>query len=224
MMAPLLKANKIRKAFHYPYHTQILNGIDLTVMPGESVAIVGRSGEGKSTLLQILGTLEEPCEGTVHICNDMVSKKNKTRIRNEEIGFVFQSFHLLEDYTALENVLMPAMIGGRSTVKGSPSYKRGMELLAHVGLEERAHFQSKVLSGGEKQRVALARAMCNDPKIIFADEPSGNLDSQTAELIHQLLFSFVKEGKALVLVTHDKELAKRVSTCYELTNHMLELG
>lgn len=221
-MTPLLKASGIRKTFHYPYLAQILNGIDISVMPGESVAIVGRSGEGKSTLLQILGTLEEPCEGSLEICSESVSRMNKTRIRNQQIGFVFQSFHLLEDYTALENVLMPAFIGGQSIVKGSSAYKRGMDLLAHVGLDQRAHFHSKVLSGGEKQRVALARAMCNDPKIIFADEPSGNLDRQTAEIIHELLFSFVKDGKSLVMVTHDKELAKRVTTYYELRNHVLE--
>lgn len=223
-MSPLLKAKALKKAFYFPHYAQILNGIDLTVMQGESVAIVGRSGEGKSTLLQILGTLEQPCEGVIEICNEKVSPMNKTRIRNEQIGFVFQSFHLLEDYTALENVLMPALIGGRSTGKGSTAYQRAMNLLAHVGLDQRAHFPSKVLSGGEKQRVALARAMCNDPKIIFADEPSGNLDSYTADLIHDLLFSFVKDGKALVLVTHDKELAKRTSTCYELRNHVLESG
>lgn len=219
MKTPLLKAKNIHKSFKYPSYNPILKGIDLTVMPGESVAIVGRSGEGKSTLLQILGTLEQPCEGVIEICGDIVSASNKTRIRNQSIGFVFQSFHLLEDYTALENVLMPALIARQSTSKGSPAYQRGMNLLARVGLDDRAHFHTKMLSGGEKQRVALARAMCNDPQIIFADEPSGNLDRQTAEIIHEIMFDFVNhDNKALVLVTHDKDLAKQVTTQYELRN------
>jgi lipoprotein-releasing system ATP-binding protein len=224
-MNPLLKAKGIHKSFKYPTYHHILKGIDLEVLPGESVAIVGRSGEGKSTLLQILGTLEQPCEGVLHICDDKVSASNKTRIRNQSIGFVFQSFHLLEDYTALENVLMPALIARRSTSKGSSAYERGMDLLARVGLEDRAHFQTKVLSGGEKQRVALARAMCNDPKIIFADEPSGNLDRQTAETIHEILFDFIKqENKALVLVTHDRDLAQQCTTQYELRNCQIYKG
>jgi len=221
-MKPLLSAHQIHKTFRFPTRNHILKGIDLTVMPGESVAIIGRSGEGKSTLLQILGTLEDPCEGTIKICDQAITSTNKNRIRNESIGFVFQSFHLLEDYTALENVLMPASIARRSMAKGSSAYERGMGLLEKVGLADRAHFQTKVLSGGEKQRVSLARAMCNDPSIIFADEPSGNLDRQTAEVIHEIMFSFVKDDhKALVLVTHDLELAQHVTTRYELQNCLL---
>lgn len=221
-MEPLLKAKNIKKAFYHPKPVLILDGIDLTIYSGESVAIVGRSGEGKSTLLQILGTLEDPCEGFLEIANQKVNDKNKTKIRNQSIGFVFQSFHLLEDYTALENVLMPARIARHNIGKGSTAEARAFFLLEKVGLADRAHFHTKLLSGGEKQRVALARAMCNNPDIVFADEPSGNLDRQTAHLIHSILLNLVhEEKKALVVVTHDKELAALCSKQYELKSGRL---
>lgn len=216
----LLEASEIHKSFSYPTLVKILNGIHLRVHAGESAAIVGRSGEGKSTLLQILGTLEEPCKGELRIADQLVSGSTKSYIRNQLIGFVFQSFHLLEDYTALENVLMPARIA-RSRMN-QETVQRGLDLLAKVGLADRAHFHTKLLSGGEKQRVALARAMCNDPKVIFADEPSGNLDGHTAEIIHEILLGFVKEGKALVLVTHDWKLAQLCTTQYELKDGLLK--
>ncbi len=222
---PILEAQDIQKTFHHPVSVKILQSINLKVSAGESVAIIGRSGEGKSTLLQILGTLEQPCHGSLKINNQEVGSSNRTHFRNQFIGFIFQSFHLLEDYTALENVVMPARIARQDISKGSAGEQRGMELLAKVGLAERAHFNTKLLSGGEKQRVALARAMCNDPKIIFADEPSGNLDRQTATLIHDILLGFVADQqKALILVTHDKELAKLCSTQYELINGRLYLS
>lgn len=222
---PILEAKDIQKTFHHPVSVTILQSINLKVTAGESVAIIGRSGEGKSTLLQILGTLEQPCRGSLKMDNQEIGASNRVHFRNHFIGFVFQSFHLLEDYTALENVLMPARIARKNISKGSEGEQRGMELLAKVGLAERAHFNTKLLSGGEKQRVALARAMCNDPKIIFADEPSGNLDRQTATLIHDILLGFVADQqKALILVTHDKELAKLCSTQYELINGRLHLS
>lgn len=218
----LLEAVNLKKTFYYPKPVQILSGINLQVHAGESVAIVGRSGEGKSTLLQILGTLETPCEGILKINDHLVNSSNKTTIRNQAIGFVFQFFHLLEDYTALENILMPARIARQNIEKGSPTEKRAWELLEKVGLTERAHYHTKLLSGGEKQRVALARAMCNDPAIIFADEPSGNLDRQTSHLIHQILLDFARDPrKALIVVTHDKELASLCSKQYELVSGKL---
>lgn len=219
---PLIEAKNISKAFYNPLVVPILKSISLQVHLGESVAIVGRSGEGKSTLLQILGTLEEPCEGLLYIEGQKVQASNRSRMRNEKIGFVFQSFHLLEDYTALENVLMPARIARQPTHRGSAAERRGLSLLEKVGLGHRAHFHTKLLSGGEKQRVALARAMCNDPSIILADEPSGNLDSQTAQMIHDILLAFARdEQKALLLVTHDRELAKLCSRQYELRGGVL---
>lgn len=218
----LLEAKEIYKTYSHPRPVHILNGINLEVRQGDSIAIIGRSGEGKSTLLQILGTLEQPCRGILKISDQEITSSNKTWIRNHQIGFVFQSFHLLEDYTALENVLMPARIARKKVKQGSEAEERGLYLLEKVGLTDRAHFHTKLLSGGEKQRVALARAMCNDPKLIFADEPSGNLDRQTASFIHELLLGFAQDQqKALIVVTHDKELAQLCNKQYELKNGCL---
>lgn len=219
----LLEAKNISKAFYHPQKVSVLKEISLQIQAGESVAIVGRSGEGKSTLLQILGTLEEPCQGSLHIEGQKVNGSNRTYIRNQKMGFVFQSFHLLEDYTALENVLMPARIAKQSIGRGSEAEQRAFALLEKVGLADRAHFHTKLLSGGEKQRVALARAMCNDPRLILADEPSGNLDRQTAQLIHGILLLFAQDPRnALLLVTHDRELARLCTRQYELCNGLLQ--
>lgn len=204
----LLSAKNLRKTFHNPDPIEILQGIDLDVARGETVAILGRSGQGKSTLLQILGTLENPSSGSLTLAGQPVTPFNKSTIRNQHIAFVFQSFHLLEDYTALENILMPARIARADLSPNSNARARAIQLLDLVGLNERAHFNTKLLSGGEKQRVAIARALCNNPDILFADEPSGNLDKQTSTAIHDLLIGFAKrENKALILVTHDLELA-----------------
>jgi len=223
MNKPLLQATDLKKVFRQPKPVTILNGVDLTVQRGETVAIIGRSGEGKSTLLQILGTLENPCSGILEIAGEIVSSSNKAVIRNKNIGFVFQSFHLLEDYSALENVLIPARIARENTSKGSPAYERAIDLLEKVGLSNRANYFTKLLSGGEKQRVALARAMCNNPDLIFADEPSGNLDAHTGQLIHNILLNFAKEpGRSLVIVTHDRELANLCDKRFELTGGKLQ--
>lgn len=222
MSSLLLEAKDIFKSYSHPMAVEILKGVNLQIRSGESVAIVGRSGEGKSTLLQILGTLEEPCRGWLSIQGERVTSSNRTHMRNKKIGFVFQSFHLLEDCTALENVLMPARIARHSISAGSPSEKRGRALLEQVGLKERIHFPISLLSGGEKQRVALARAMCNDPCLILADEPSGNLDSQTAQIIHEMLLGFAcHPKKALLLVTHDDKLAQLCTHQYELRQGLL---
>lgn len=207
-MEPLLQAKKLRKTFYNPNPIEILKGIDLDVKRGETVAILGRSGQGKSTLLQILGTLENPTSGTMILAGQTVGPFNKPKIRNKHIAFVFQSFHLLDDYTALENILMPARIAREDVSTHSQALQCANALLELVGLTDRAHFNTKLLSGGEKQRVAIARALCNNPDILFADEPSGNLDKQTSKTIHDLLIGFAKkENKALILVTHDLELA-----------------
>lgn len=223
MKEHILKAENIQKAFPFPIKTQILKGVNLTVLKGETVAIMGRSGEGKSTLLNILGTLDVPCQGTLEIAERNVSHFSKTAIRNKHVGFVFQSFHLLDDYTVIENILMPARIGRHSTCKGSEAYDKGMHLLDLVGLSNRANYNAKQLSGGEKQRVTIARALCNDPDIILADEPSGNLDRQNAAIIHELLLNFVQDQhKSLIVVTHDQELANLCSTKYRLIDGKLE--
>ena len=213
----ILKAKNIQKAFTHPIKTQILKGIDLEVEVGETVSIMGRSGEGKSTLLHILGTLEKACDGKLEIAGHDADSFNKSIIRNKHIGFVFQSFHLLEDCTALENVLMPARIARRSVSQKSEAFEYAHHLLERVGLEDRINHNVKQLSGGEKQRVSIARALCNDPDLILADEPSGNLDHQNAEIIYEILFSFVNEkNKSLITVTHDNSLANRCQTRYQL--------
>jgi lipoprotein-releasing system ATP-binding protein len=203
-MSIVLKAKGLHKSFYNPHEIQILKGVDLEVQQGETLAITGRSGEGKSTLLQILGTLDTPTQGTIEICGQEITRFNVSHIRNSRIAFIFQSFHLLEDYTAIENVMMPARIGRKNI-----SEAHAKQLLEYVGLSDRANFGAKLLSGGEKQRVAIARALCNNPDIIFADEPSGNLDQHTAESIHGLLMRYAHENKkSLVFVTHDPDLAK----------------
>lgn len=220
--SPLLSAHKIEKSFYNPHKVTILRGIDLVVNRGDTVAITGRSGQGKSTLLQLLGTLEKPCAGNLHIAGKAVNIFTKNKIRNRHLAFVFQSFHLLDDYTALENVLMPAKIARQSTSKQSAAYRRAEELLERVGLSQRMHFHTKLLSGGEKQRVALARALCNDPDLILADEPSGNLDQETSQQIHKLLLDFVNEGnKGLIVVTHNQELARQCQHHYCLHDGLL---
>jgi lipoprotein-releasing system ATP-binding protein len=218
----VLKAQNVHKSFYNPSKTHLLKGINLEVLKGETLAIMGRSGQGKSTLLHILGTLESPCEGTIEIVNQPLTSFNKSTIRNKHIAFIFQSFHLLDDYTALENVLMPANIARQNTAKGSAAYERAFHLLESVGLADRAHYHSKLLSGGEKQRVAIARAFCNDPDLIFADEPSGNLDKVTSRVIHDILLGFSKkQGKSIVFVTHDQELANLCDRSYVLRDGIL---
>lgn len=219
---PILSAKELHKTFYRPAKVHLLKGVNLQLFPGESAAITGRSGEGKSTLLHLLGTLEDPCKGSLEIARQTITRTNKSFMRNRHVAFIFQSFHLLDDYTALENVLMPARIARQHIGKGSPAYNRGLDLLEMVGLSNRAHFHTKLLSGGEKQRVAIARALCNNPDLLLADEPSGNLDEQTAACIHQLLLDFAKkEGKSILIVTHDQELASKCDTQYVLQEGVL---
>ncbi|MBI3900816.1 MAG: ATP-binding cassette domain-containing protein, partial [Chlamydiia bacterium] len=182
-MSPLLSSKKICKSFKYPQSIEILKDISLDLFPGQSMAIMGRSGEGKSTLLQILGTLDEPTSGELFIAGKSVLHHPPSSLRNQHIGFIFQSFHLLEEYSVIHNVLMPALIAGYDIGPKSPAFKRALSLLERVGLSDRVDYDTRLLSGGEKQRVALARAFCNNPEIILADEPSGNLDHTTAEHI-----------------------------------------
>lgn len=213
----ILEAKGIFKSFFKPQRVDIIKDISLKLHTGESIAIIGRSGEGKSTLLQIFGTLEQACQGELEIAGKLLKRNNPTEIRNRHLGFIFQSFYLLEDYTVLENVLMPAKISRKATQYGSFAYLQAVSLLEKMGLGNRIHHYGKHLSGGEKQRAAIARAFCNDPEIILADEPSGNLDRKTATGIHELLLNSVKEnGKSLIVVTHDQELASLCDTRYTL--------
>lgn len=202
----MLKATNISKS--YP-KVSVLSKLSLEVEAGESIAICGRSGEGKTTLLHILGTLEEPDSGEIEIAGQTLTRSNASSLRNQQIGFVFQSYNLLEDFTTLENVLMPARIARKPI-----SRQKGLELLALVGLEDRADFPAKLLSGGEKQRTAIARALCNNPNLILADEPTGNLDRTNAKRVGEILLSL---KKTLILVTHDLELASLCKKKYELS-------
>lgn len=198
---------------------QVLRGIDLQVNRGEVVAIVGPSGAGKTTLLQIMGTLDRPDEGEVIIDGENVSRLSATKIahfRNKNIGFVFQFHQLLPEFTALENVMIPALIGGTSK---KDARKRAQELLDFMGLADRAEHKPNQLSGGEKQRVAVARALVNHPTVVFADEPSGSLDTHNKEELHRLFFDLRdRMGQTFVIVTHDEALASQT----DRTIHMLD--
>ena len=183
----------------------ILKGISLEVNRGESIAIMGASGEGKTTLLHILGALESPASGEIYINEEKLNKSNAANIRNSLIGYVFQNYNLLEDLSVKDNILLPAMIARTN----SPQVQqRALDLLKEVNLEKQTSLLAKVLSGGEKQRAAIARCFANNPEIILADEPSGNLDHANSKIIHDLLISFVKKkNKSLIVATHDVELA-----------------
>lgn len=224
MPKPTLEAKGLTKQFTEPTEVSILSGVDLEVYSGESVAIMGRSGEGKTTLLHILGTLERASGGSLQICGQEVTRFNVTSIRRNHLAFVFQSYHLLEDYSVIDNVLMPAKINRQATTRDSAAYERALELLKIVNLSHRAHFSTKLLSGGEKQRAAIARALFNDPDLVLADEPSGNLDQETSIIIHDLLLSFSrKQQKALIIVTHNEELAALCDKTYILHAGRLSL-
>ncbi len=201
----MISAIGIRKSYGT---LNVVRGIDLQITEGEVVSIVGASGAGKSSLLHILGTLDSADAGSLMIDGVEVSKLKGSalaKFRNERIGFVFQSHHLLPEFTAHENVMMPALIGGNSKVT---SARKADELLALLGLTDRSHHRPSELSGGEQQRVAVARALINEPAVIFADEPSGNLDSSSARMLHELFFDIRKQkGITFVIVTHNDELA-----------------
>ncbi len=201
----MLKARSIRKSYG---QLQILKGVDFDVAQGEIVTIVGASGAGKSSLLNILGTLDKPDSGQLFINNvalDKLSNKNLSTFRNKEIGFIFQFHHLLAEFNAIENVCIPAFIAGTPR---NEAEKRATELLQLLGLGDRLTHKPGQLSGGEQQRVAVARALINKPALIFADEPSGNLDSANALELHELFVKLRREfNQTFVIVTHNEDLA-----------------
>ena len=201
----MIIAENLSKSFG---NLQALKGVSLNISKGEVVSVVGASGAGKSTLLQILGTLSTPDTGSLIIDGLEVLRMNASRLsafRNRRIGFVFQSHRLLPEFTALENVMIPSLIAGLSNKE---SASRAKALLSEVGLLERMDHKPSELSGGEAQRVAIARALVNKPAVLFADEPSGNLDSATKQDIHRIFFEMrEKHGQTIVIVTHDETLA-----------------
>ena len=201
----MIELKGIKKSFG---SLEVLKGIDLHIDKGEVVSIVGPSGAGKTTLLQIMGTLDKPDAGTVVVDGIDVSRmgeKKLSEFRNRHVGFVFQFHQLLPEFSAIENIMIPAFIAGRSPKEAK---QRAMELLEFMGLADRAHHKPNELSGGEKQRVAVARALVNNPAVIIADEPSGSLDTKNKEELHQLFFDLRdKFGQTFVIVTHDEQLA-----------------
>lgn len=216
----IVKAENIKKSFG---ELEVLKGINLNIEQGEVVSIVGASGAGKTTLLQILGTLDIPTSGRIEIDGIDVNKINEmdlSKFRNQKIGFVFQFHQLLPEFTAVENVMIPALIGG--TNKKEASIK-AIELLKFLNLSDRTSHKPSELSGGEKQRVAIARALINRPSVVFADEPSGNLDSHNAEELQRLFFSLrEKFGQTFVIVTHDQHLAEMCDRTIKIKDGIVE--
>lgn len=216
----MIKLRDIRKSFD---SLEVLKGIDLDIANEEVVSIVGPSGSGKTTLLQIMGTLDKPSSGLVEIKGQKIEglkDKELAFFRNQQIGFIFQFHQLLPEFTAIENVMMPALIGG---LNKKMAFHKATELLDLLGLKNRENHKPNELSGGEKQRVAVARALINDPAVVLADEPSGSLDTQNKEELHQLFFDLRdKLGQTFVIVTHDEALAKLTDRTIHLVDGLLK--
>jgi lipoprotein-releasing system ATP-binding protein len=213
-----MKASNIKKVYaHSMGQLEILRGVNLEIKEGEALAILGSSGAGKSTLLQIMGTLDRPTSGEL-VCDgrDLLAMDDEelSKFRNAEMGFVFQFHHLLSEFSAIENVMIPCRVAGENP---KLAQEKAMNLLEFMGLADRAHHYPNELSGGELQRIAIARALVRSPKILFADEPTGNLDSQTSLKIQDLFFKLKQEMKlAIVVVTHDLAFAKRFPKVYQM--------
>jgi lipoprotein-releasing system ATP-binding protein len=205
----ILRAEGLHKAYG---NLEIIKGVDVEIQEKEMLAIVGPSGAGKSTLLHLLSTLDQPNAGKIFFHNKEItglSANDLSQFRNKKIGFIFQFHHLLPEFTALENICIPAYIKGQSK---NQAEKKAMELLQRMDLQHRANHKPSELSGGEQQRVAIARALINNPEIIFADEPTGNLDSENAQMVNELFISLQKEmGLTFVIVTHNLEMAAKAN-------------
>jgi putative ABC transport system ATP-binding protein len=223
MSQPLIKITNIKRDFQLGSETiNVLKGIDLQIKKGEYVALMGPSGSGKSTLMNLLGCLDTPTSGTYILNNNDVSQMHDddlAEIRNKEIGFVFQTFNLLPRTTALENVALPMVYAGFSK---SERKIRATEVLTQVGLADRMDHQPNQLSGGQRQRVAVARALVNNPSIILADEPTGNLDSKTSVEIMNLFGDIHKNGNTVILVTHEEDIAKYAHRIIRLRDGLIE--
>lgn len=216
----MIRAENIKKSFG---QLQVLKGINLEIPPGKIYSIVGASGAGKTTLLQIIGTLSKPDEGQLFYKDRNISSLSENELaafRNREIGFVFQFHHLLPEFTALENVEIPAFIARRQKKEVE---KEALRMLEYLGLKDRVHHKPSELSGGEKQRVAVARALINNPTVVLADEPSGNLDSANRDDLHDLLFQLRDEmGQTFIIVTHDDHFAERSDKIIHIKDGIIE--
>jgi len=222
--SPLVIAMDVRKSFRHMGRTlEVLRGVDIEICDGEMVGIVGPSGAGKSTLLHCIGTLDAPTRGSIRVAGEEVTKLSAARLadlRNRTIGFVFQFHHLLPEFNALENVMMPGLVQGRPKRELEP---RAHALLEEVGLRDRALHRPGELSGGEQQRVALARALMLEPKLLLADEPTGNLDSATSAQVHDLFFAINRQrGTTIVVVTHNPALAASMPRVITLRDGRVE--
>lgn len=215
----MIKASNIYKSFG---NVDVLKGVDLTINKGEIACIVGASGAGKSTLLQIIGTLDKADKGSITIDNQNIASLNQRKLsafRNKKIGFVFQFHHLLPEFTALENICIPAYIAGVSKKEAN---EKAMQLLDYLNLTNRKGHKPSMLSGGEQQRIAVARALINNPAIILADEPSGNLDSQSAKDLHSLFFDLRdKTGQTFIIVTHNPQLAEMADRTFTMKDGLI---
>lgn len=215
----MIKVSNIYKSYG---NVDVLKGVDLEINKGEVACIVGASGAGKSTLLQIIGTLDKADKGNIMIDEQDVSilnQKSLASFRNKKIGFVFQFHHLLPEFTAIENICIPAYIAGMSKKEAT---EKAMKLLDYLNLTERKDHKPSMMSGGEQQRIAVARALINDPAIILADEPSGNLDSQSAKELHQLFFDLRnKTGQTFVIVTHNPQLAEMADRTFTMKDGLI---
>lgn len=224
MSKTILTCSDLKKVYQEgKLTTAVLNDVNLSIQAGELLAIVGTSGSGKSTLLHLLGALDTPTSGQVKFAGNNIhqlSAKQQAKWRNQELGFVYQFHHLLSEFTALENVAMPLLIGGENITIAK---QKATQLLHRVGLSERVEHRPSELSGGERQRVAIARALINNPSLVLADEPTGNLDAKSAESVYQLLVELNKElGTAFVVVTHDQNLADKLQRQLYMKNGALQ--
>jgi len=219
----LIEASNITKDYSLGTQTvEALRGVTFGIEQGEFIAIMGPSGSGKSTLMNIIGCLDSPTSGTYHLNQQEVSTLNGDElagIRNKEIGFVFQTFHLLARNSALDNVMLPLKYAGVSKVD---QVNRAKDTLSQVGLESRMNHQPSELSGGQQQRVAIARALVNNPSILFADEPTGNLDSQTGHEVMQLFHNLHKQGQTIILITHENEIAATAQRTIFIKDGLIE--
>jgi lipoprotein-releasing system ATP-binding protein len=224
MNKPLLVCDAVSKTYQEgALTTEVLRGVSLNVAQGEMLAVVGSSGSGKSTLLHLLGALDTPTSGTVLLEGEDIYKMSATqqcRLRNQKLGFIYQFHHLLPEFSALENTAMPLLIAG---MKGKLAQQKAQEMLDKVGLSHRFSHRPSELSGGERQRVAIARALVTEPRIVLADEPTGNLDAKTGEAVYQLMLDLNRSlGTSFVVVTHDLTLAEKLQRKVSLVNGQLE--
>lgn len=219
----LISTQNLKRSFQVgSENVEALKGINLSVEKSEFLSIMGPSGSGKTTLMNIIGCLDTPTAGTYHLNNNLVNDLNDdelARIRNKEIGFVFQSFHLLAKNSALNNVMLPLKYAG---VKEDNAIMMAKKVLDQVGLTNRINHAPSELSGGQQQRVAIARALVNNPSIIFADEPTGNLDSQTGDDVMNLFKELNKQGQTIILITHEEEIAKQTNRIINIKDGLIE--